>query len=113
MANSSQLEPTPYSLMSLPLIDKGPSSSANYAQLSTEQEVEGTWMANLHITGLVISASRVCGEANYVKHGDCTVCGKSFAMIQEESTLGYMEKTHEPDEKKARGSDEETPFNVV
>ena len=53
---------------------------------------------NPHITSLAISASRVCGEANYVQYGDSIVCGKSFAMGQEEITLGYLEKTHEPDE---------------
>ena len=45
----------------------------------------------------ISGANRVCGEANYVQHGDCTVCGKSFAMIREEITFGYLESTQEPD----------------
>ena len=69
---------------------------------STEPEDEEAWTTSPHITGLAISASRVCGEANYVQHGNCTVCGKSFATIQEEIQLGYLEATHEPDENYAQ-----------
>ena len=44
--------------------------------------------------GLAISVSGHCGEPNYIQRCDCTVCGKSFATIQEEITTGYLEKTH-------------------
>ena len=60
------------------------------------------WTTNPQITGLAISASRVSGEANYVQHGNCTIGGKSFATIQEEIPLGYLEATHEPDENYAQ-----------
>ena len=62
--------------------------------------VNQSLVTNQHITGLAISASKLCGEASYVQHGDCTVCGKSYAMIlcQDEMTLGYLEQTHESGE---------------
>ena len=84
--------------MSPPLADQGPTHSQYHTQRQAEQDNENTWVTNQHITGLAISASKLCGEANYVQHGDYTVCGKSYAMIQEEMTLGYLEQTHEPGE---------------
>ena len=98
MANCSRIEPIPYSPMSPPLIFQRPRTSASYAQWSTQRRDEDARMNNPHITGLTISASGICGEPNYIQHGDCTVCGKSFATIQEELTLGYLEKTHVPEE---------------
>ena len=99
MANCSQIEPIPYSHMSTPLIDQGPSAKNGNAQWSAQRENEYAWMTNLHITGLAISSSGVCGESNYIQRGDCTVCGKSFATIQEEITLGYLEKIHMPEKR--------------
>ena len=89
-ANCRRVEPVPYSPMSPASFDHGPSVSKIYAQWSTEPEEEEAWTTIPHITGLTITASRVCGEANYVQHGDCIVCGKIFAMIQEETTLGLL-----------------------
>ena len=84
--------------MSSPLVEQEPSAKTNYAQWTTELEHEETWIIYPHVTELAISsANRVCGEANYVQHGDCTVFGESFAIIREEITLGYLESTHEPD----------------
>ena len=90
--------------MSPPSTDQGPTTSTNYAQWLTEPENKEAWTANPQSPCLAISASRRCGEANYVQHGDCTVCGKSFAAasIQEEITLGYLEATHEPGENYAQ-----------
>ena len=98
MANCSQLAPIPYSPLSPPLIDQGPSSSQRYPGWTLSPEGDNEWVTNQHITGLAISTNKLCGEASYVQHGDCTVCGKPYAMIQEEMTLGYLEKTHEPGE---------------
>ena len=98
MANCSRIDPIPYSPLSPPLIDQGPSHRQFNTQPLEEREHENDWATNHHITGLAISASKLCGQANYVQHGDCTVCGKSYAMIQEEMTLGYLEQTHEPGE---------------
>ena len=98
MANCSQLEPIPYSPLSPPLIDQGPSSSHRYPGWTPSPEGDNEWVTNQHITGLAISTNKLCGEASYVQHGDCTVCGKPYAMIQEKMTLGYLEKTHEPGE---------------
>ena len=98
MANCSRIDPIPYSPLSPPLIDQGPSHRQFNTQPLEEREHENNWATNHHITGLTISASKLCGQANYVQHGDCTVCGKSYAMIQEEMTLGYLEQTHEPGE---------------
>ena len=98
MANCSQLEPIPYSPMSPPLIDQGPPGNNSYDQWSEDLQQASSWMSNPHITGLAISASGLCGEPKYFQRGDCTVCGKSFATIQEEITLGYLEKTHVPEE---------------
>ena len=98
MANCSQLEPIPYSPLSPPLIDQGPSSSQRYPGWTLSPEGDNEWVTNQHITGLAISTNKLCGETSYVQHADCTVCGKPYAMIQEEMTLGYLEKTHEPGE---------------
>ena len=84
--------------MSPPLIDQGPSASTGIDQWSHDLGREDSWTTNPHITGLAISASGLCGEPNYIQRGDCTVCGKSFATIQEEITLGYLERTHSPEE---------------
>ena len=94
MANCSRIDPIPYSPMSPPLADQGPTQGQYHTQRQAEQDNEITWVTNQHITGLAISTNKLCGEANYVQHGDCTVCGKSYAMIQEEMTLGYLEQTH-------------------
>ena len=84
--------------MSPPLADQGPTQGQYHTQRQAEQDNEITWVTNQHITGLAISTNKLCGEANYVQHGDCTVCGKSYAMIQEEMTLGDLEQTHVPGE---------------
>ena len=55
-----------------------------------------TWVRKPHITGLTMSASGICGPQSDFQHGDCTVCGKSFAVIKEETSLGYLEQTHLP-----------------
>ena len=98
MANCSHLEPIPYSPMSPPLTDQGPSGYSNYDQLSEDLQQANFWMSNPHFTGLAISASGLCGELNYIQQGDCTVCGISFATLQEEITLGYLEKTQVAEE---------------
>ena len=98
MANCSWIKPIPYSPMSTPLPDQGPSSSANYVQWPTEQEDEDARMTNPHITGLAISASGIYGQPNYNQHDDCIVCGKPFATNQKEVTLGYLKKTHVSEE---------------
>ena len=102
MAKCRQLEPKPYSPMSPPLIDQGPSGNVGHDQWSEELEQADSWMSNPHITGLAISASGLCGEPSYIQSGDCTVCGKSFASIQEEITLEHLEQTHMPGEKYAQ-----------
>ena len=84
--------------MSPPLINQGPSRNNSNDQWSEELQQVNSWMPNPHVTGLAISGSGLCGEPNYFQRGDCTVCGKSFATIQEEITLGYLEKTHVPEE---------------
>ena len=84
--------------MSPSLMDQGPSTSANQCQWTTEPDDEEAWMTNPHITGLAISASGISGHPNKIQYGEGTVCGKSFATIQEEITLGSLEKTHVPDE---------------
>ena len=102
MANCSQLEPIPYSPMSPPLIDQGPSQNIGNDQWSEGPERVDSWMSNQHIIGLAISAGGSCGEPNYSQRGHCTGCGKSFATIQEEITLGYLEQTHIPEENYAQ-----------
>ena len=98
MANCSQLEPIPYSPMSPPLVDQGPSQNIGSDQWAEGQEQVDSWITNQHITGLAISTGGSCGEPNYIQRGHCAVCGKSFATIQEEITLGYLEQTHIPEE---------------
>ena len=93
MANCSRIEPITYSPTSPPLIDQRPSGNVGNNQWSGELQQADSWMSNLHITGLAKSVCGLCGEPNYIQRGDCTVCGKSFATIQEEITLGYLEKT--------------------
>ena len=102
MAHYSRIDPIPYSPISPPLIDQGPTDGQYHSQWTPERSIGSGWVTNPHITGLAISASKLCGEANYVQHGDCTVCRKSYAMIQEEMTLGYLEQTHEPGESYAQ-----------
>ena len=91
---TGQLEPIPYSPMSPPLIDQGPSQNIGNDQWSEGPEQVDSWLTNQHITGLAISTGGSCGEPNYIQRGHCTVCGKSFATIPEEITLGYLEQTH-------------------
>ena len=98
MANCSRIKPISYSPMSPPLIDQGPSGNIYSDQWSGELQQPDSWMSNLHITGLAISVNGLCREPNYIQRGDCTVCGKSFATIQEEITLRHLEKTHVPEE---------------
>ena len=112
MGNCSRIESIPYSPLSPPLIDQGPSTSANYAQWSTEPEGEDAWMTNPHIAGLTKSANGICGQSNYTQHSDCTVCGTSFATIQKENTLGYMEETHVPEENIAKRIRRRNAFQV-
>ena len=102
MANYSRLEPIRYSPVSPPLIDQGPSQNIGNDQWSDGLEQVDSWMTNQHITGLAISAGGSCGEPNYIQRGHCTVCGKSFATIQEEITLGNLEQTHIPEENYAK-----------
>ena len=98
MANCGRIDPIPYSPMSPPLVDQGLSGSQHHAQWTAERDNENAWLTNQHITGLAKSSSKLCGEASYVQHGDCTVCGKFNAMMQEEMLLGYLEQTHESGE---------------
>ena len=84
--------------MSPPLIDQGPSQNIGNDQWAEGPEQVDSWITNQHITGLAISTGGSCGEPNYIQQGHCTVCGKSFATIQEEITLGYLEQTHIPEE---------------
>ena len=83
--------------MSPPLIDQGPPENIGNDQWSEGLEQADSWVSNPHITGLAISASALSGEPNYIQRGYCTVCGKSFATIQDEITLGYLEQTHIPE----------------
>ena len=89
---------SPYSPMSPPLIDQGPSASTRIDQWSEEQQQSDSWTSNPHIIGLAISASGLRGEPNYIQRGDCRVGGKSLATIKEEITLGYLERTHSSEE---------------
>ena len=98
IAHCSELEPIPYSPMSPPLAEQGPSVSEYYGEYPEDQGQECDWIRNPHITGMATSASGICGTPNYIRNGGCTVCGKSYATIQEEITLGYSEKTHIPEE---------------
>ena len=102
MATCSQMEPIPYSPMSPPLIDQGPSQNIGNNQWAERPEQVDSWITNQHITGLAISTGGSCGEPNYIQRGHCTVCGKSFATTQEEITLGYLEQTHIPEENYAQ-----------
>ena len=49
---------------------------------------------NTHITGIDISVSGNCGVPNETFNTGCVVCGKTYADIKEEITLGYIEQTH-------------------
>ena len=64
MANCGRLEPIPYSLMSPPLIDQGPSADTGIDQWSQDLGREDSWTTNPHITGLAVSASGLCGQPN-------------------------------------------------
>ena len=83
--------------MSTPLIDQEPSGNIGNDHWSGEPQQADSWMSNPHIIGLAIRVSGLCGEPHYIQRGDCTLCGKSFATIQKEITLGYLEKTHIPE----------------
>ena len=76
MAHCSRIDPITYSPILPPLVDQGPTDGQYNAQWTAERNNESAWVTNQHNTGLAISASKLCGEANYVQHGDCTVCGK-------------------------------------
>ena len=49
------------------------------------------WVPNPHITGVAVSISGICGRPSEVHQADCVVRGRSFASIQEEISLGYLE----------------------
>ena len=98
IAQCSELEPVRYSPLSPPLEEQGPSVARYYGEYPEEQRQETEWIKNPHNSGMAISASGVCGIPNYFQYGGCAVCGKSYATIQEEITLGYLEKTHIPEE---------------
>ena len=98
IAQCSRLEPIPFSPMSPPLAEQGPSDGGYYGEYPEDQGQESEWIRNSHISGLAISASGVCGRPNYIQYGGCTVCGRSYTTIQEEITSGYLEKTHYPAE---------------
>ena len=74
MANCNQIDPITYSPISPPLVDQYPTGGQQPVQWTEGRVNENTWATNQHITGLTISVSKLCGEANYVQHGDCTVC---------------------------------------
>ena len=98
IAQCSKLEPIPYSPMSPPLEEQGPSTRDYNGEYPEDQGQECDWIRNPHITGMAISPSGFYGTPNYIKNGGCTVCGKSYATIQEEITLGFLEKPHIPEE---------------
>ena len=98
IAQCSKLEPIPYSPMSPPLEEQGPSTRDYNGEYPEDQGQECDWIRNPHITGMAISPSGIYGTPNYIKNGGCTVCGKSYATIQEEITLGFLEKPHIPEE---------------
>ena len=74
IAQCSRLEPIPFSPMSPPLAEQGPSDGGYYGEYPEDQGQESEWIRNSHITGLAISASGVCGSPNYIQYGGCTVC---------------------------------------
>ena len=98
MAQCKELEPIHYSPLSPPLHEQGPSAAEYYGEYPEEQGQESEWIRNPHISGMTISARGICGTPNLIQYGGCAVCGKSYATIQEEITLGYLEKTHIPEE---------------
>ena len=98
IAQCSRLEPLPYSPLSPPLEEQGPSVAQYHGEYPEEQRQESERIKNSHISLMTISASGICGTPNYIQYGGCTVCGKSYAAIQEEITLGYLEQTHIPEE---------------
>ena len=92
IAECSQLNPVIESPTSPPLIDQVPSYHyENYPQHELHSD---QWVHNPHITGLAITVSGSCGQPNETFHKGCVVCGKSYHEINEDSTLGYLERTH-------------------
>ena len=92
IAQCSQFNPILESPLSPPLIDQRPAyDDARETHLPPQDD---NWINNPHITGLAISISRTCGQPNDVYYTGCVVCGKDYAAIKEEITLGYLERTH-------------------
>ena len=80
IAHYSQLEPIQDTPQSPPIYEQGPYANDINAPWITEQYP--CWPNN------------ACAEPNFVHHGDCSVCGKSFDTIKEEILFNFLEQTH-------------------
>ena len=96
IAECRQLNPILESPISPPLAEQMPTH--HYESQFHSGQYNDQWVQNPHFTALAITASGSCGQPNDVHHYGCIVCGKSFAEITEENTLGYLESNPLPGE---------------
>ena len=92
ISGCSQLNPKVESPVSHPLIGQMP--FYHYGTYQQHEQNNEPWVHNSHITGLAITASGSCGKPKEAYHTGCVICGKSFLVIEEEITVGYLERSH-------------------